>query len=1070
MVQTIKSLIAPLIMMAVLALLPACWGLKRPSPVTSTIEPCTTNPFQGSCGEDYEIERIVKITECITGDAAATPTCAGAVGANTCLRDPFAEACATDNSFAAYVDRARNARATYCAVDNANATLCAGVAGSVQFDMACLDSPLDAPAYPTCATRPSVVRICADDPFTQTGCGNVTTIEMLRIAHCEDSATAWDDDCVEATYTGAEAARNTACLTHGIDVDAGGHADCAMRDNVLRACSETSPFALPVCDAVGDIGMKRTTFCLKTSDNGGANPFTEGCEQDTHGDVNMARDTACLASLSADDGCEARIMQTCTDTPLAGVSCAELDGHSGFLDAFCVKDDNAMLGGCAMTPAALCSADPFGVAVTVRDATVDCSADDDYDSARQALCATGMEGTGDCDTAVIAPVVCASSGANANPFAGFCTGTNNIGGGTIAGIRQTALSTCFNGASDGDGDICQNTIMARRMLATACVLAVAFEDRCNYTQYATVRASFCTTQSTTWNEQCDGEGISGTTNARNQACINDAQGDADMGNDGGDTPCPERQAVINACPETDPFAATVCDLVVATTINPRRAIYCNMPINAWKANCTKATYGDAHNPIAAQGEACVDYGIDESAGGHASCTTNYDDWTGSTFTPEFPLIAVTAAASTDTLNQFLSGLTKGAVVPTITGFTALTTTDTPVKANASPHLNLADSAHGFGGQADDGVMFFGGQRTDTSYRYYAGIYSSTDVGLPLTDASQTGVWQAWIRTSGKDPVSEKFELTVGFTESSKEGTLTAFFQSTSGENNALYYNIDGRFGVNGVITGNIAIGANHDGSILESGEEYTLGRLTGLIGAQGVVAAFVSNTSTITEDAGTGNGINPFVGGFVAVPTVAYADWNIATTPDATLDTPIANQFLQDVEADGGGGETSVTLDSAQHTGASLGGEAADGFAYKTAGTSPDFVYYVGILPTTNLGLPLNNTTQAGAWNGSFVSIEDGTVATTEFTLTVTFGGATGSNVGSVAPSAAIGNYTFRGDFDANGVIQNGTITHTVTSPAEVISMGTLQGLIGQDGAVGVFISNSDASMDFGGGFVARKP
>ena len=96
-------------------------------------------------------------------------------------------------------------------------------------------------------------------------------------------------------------------------------------------------------------------------------------------------------------------------------------------------------------PAALCSADPFGVAVTVRDGMVDCSADTDYDSDRQALCASGMEGSGECDTTVIAPAVCTSSGENANPFATFCSSTNNIGGGTIAGIRQTALDTCFNG-------------------------------------------------------------------------------------------------------------------------------------------------------------------------------------------------------------------------------------------------------------------------------------------------------------------------------------------------------------------------------------------------------------------------------------------------------------------------------------------------------------------------------------------------------------------------------------------------------------------------------------------------
>ncbi|MCA8834837.1 MAG: hypothetical protein K8953_07080, partial [Proteobacteria bacterium] len=377
MAQTIKSLIAPLIMMATLALLPACWGLKRPPPVTVTIPGiCGANPFNSVCDSTYEIRRVVKISECIAGGAAATATCTNAVAANSCIRDPFAVACETDPTFVAYIDRARDARATYCQLDTADSTLCTGAAGSTLLDTECLDSPVNAPAYPSCSTRSGVVRACADDPFTRTGCGNIPTIEALRIAHCEDSATAWDDGCVEATYTGAEAARNTACLTHGIDADAGGHADCAGRANVLVACGETSPFAHDVCDAVEGIDIKRMT--------------------------------ACLADVDANTGCVALIMQTCEDTPLAGVSCAGLDGHLGFLDAFCAKEDDvAMVPGCATTPAAICPTDPFGVAVTVRDGMIDCLADDDYDSDRQALCASGMEGANECDTAAIAPAVCA---------------------------------------------------------------------------------------------------------------------------------------------------------------------------------------------------------------------------------------------------------------------------------------------------------------------------------------------------------------------------------------------------------------------------------------------------------------------------------------------------------------------------------------------------------------------------------------------------------------------------------------------------------------------------------------
>ena len=1016
MAQTIKSLIAPLIMMAVLALLPACWGLKRPSPVTSTIELCTTNPFQESCDETYEIERIVKINECIAGGAAATATCADAVAANSCIRDPFAVACEANPTFAAYIARARNARVTYCQLPTADSTLCAGVAGSTLLDTECLDSPLEAPAYSSCSTRPSVVRICADDPFTRTGCGNVSTIEALRIAHCEDSATAWDDDCVEATYTGATVARNTACLTHGINADAGGHADCAMRGNVLLACSETTPFAYDVCDAVEGIGMKQ-----------------------------MA---ACLADVDADDGCVALIMQTCEDTPLAGVSCAGLEGYTEDLNMFCSTGNNAMLGGCATTPA------------------------------RLSACAAGTLGINECDTDAIASAVCASSGANANPFVAFCSTASNIGGNDmIADIRQAVVTLCLDGANASMA-VCQNTdtvVSALTTGGTRCILDTnAFTDRCAYTQYDSAREGFC--------------------------------------------------------PESDPFAYTGCNNV--GIINTRRATYCNMPINAWKANCTGGSFGGTHDSTTAEGKACVLYGM--GANGDSSCNSNtyadsfckmqstnpldttdnmgcrvLDDfamiskaycvadpfttvgcdglnnfadivgdycdmnadqatckvdstaWTGS-FTGGGVL--ATAPATGDTANRFLSGLTGATDVPD-TDFTPLTTTARDGHtANATHHLALNDTEHGFGGQADDGVMFFGGQLNDNSYRYYAGIYMSTNLGAPLTDVSQNGVWQAWMRTSGKDPKNEAFELTVDFDATTATGTLKAFFQSTGG---GLYYNIDGAFKINGVITGNVAIGTAPTGTFVESGNDYTSGVLTGLIGAQGVVAAFFSNTSTITAD--DGNGINPFVGGFVGVPlAVTYADWNVVASPDAALDNPIANQFLA-----GASSETdavSVNLKDATYNSNPLNGDDMDGFAYNTAGTTPDFVYYVGLLPSTDLGLPLDMTTAMGTWNGSFISIEGETAATpADFTLTVTYGGSglSAGKSGSVAATIANTLYSFTGEFDARGVII-GTVTRTETSPVST-SMGTLQGLIGQDGAVGVFISNAGEGVDYGGGFVARK-
>ncbi len=825
---------------------------------------------------------------------------------------------------------------------------------------------------------------------------------------------------MEATYAGATVARNMACLEYGIDADAGGHAGCAGRANVLAACGEATPFALPVCDAVGDIGIKRTTFCLETSDNGGANPFNARCEQDTHGDVNMARDTACLASLSADTGCEARIMQTCTDTPLAGVSCIGLTGHSGFLDAFCAKDNNVILPGCATTPA------------------------------RLSACTAGTLGIGECDTDAIAPKVCASSGANANPFVAFCSSATMIGGSdAIAVIRQAVVTLCLNNGNPAMA-VCQNTdtvVSALTTGPTRCeLIGNAFDGRCNYDEFDDERMDFCTERDTAWNPECNNNAHGNPTTARGQACVRYGRDT----NAGGHGTCNSNTYADNFCKmqSTDPL----------DTDNMGCRVLNDFPMIS-KTHCVADPFGtdgcDGLNNFAdIVGDYC-DMNADQ-----ATCKTDHTAWNG-TFTEGDAL--ATAPATGDTANRFLSGLTGATDVPT-TDFTALTTTARDGHtANASDHLALNDTEHGFGGEADDGVMFFGGQLTDNSYRYYAGIYSSTNLGAPLTDVSQNGVWEAWMRTSGKDPKNEAFELTVDFNATTASGTLKAFFQSTGG---GLHYNINGRFGINGVITGNVAIGTAPTGTFVESGDDYTLGDLTGLIGARGVVAAFVSNTSTITAD----GGINPFVGGFVGVPlAVTYTDWNVVAMPDAALeDSPIANQFLQ-YSAAGSLGATSVNLKDATYSSNPLNGDLADGFAYNTAGTSPDFVYYVGILPSTDLGLPLDATTAMGTWNGSFISIEDGVAATpADFTLTVTFGPTSNGNAGSVAPSEKIGDYNFTGEFDARGVIV-GSVTHEDATNGN--STGILQGLIGAQGAVGVFITDSETTQEqhFGGGFVARK-
>ena len=103
-------------------------------------------------------------------------------------------------------------------------------------------------------------------------------------------------------------------------------------------------------------------------------------------------------------------------------------------------------------------------------------------------------------------------------------------------------------------------------------------------------------------------------------------------------------------------------------------------------------------------------------------------------------------------------------------------------------------------------------------------------------------------------------------------------------------------------------------------------------------------------------------------------------------------------------------------------------------------------------------------WKGSFVvgtfSGSTRTFNTHDLTLDVVFGSSTVRNMGEDTGSTINDSgYSFTGTFDSRGVI-TATTDHTTNGA------GVMQGLIGAEGAVGVFHSN--AVGVYGGGFIAR--
>ena len=131
--------------------------------------------------------------------------------------------------------------------------------------------------------------------------------------------------------------------------------------------------------------------------------------------------------------------------------------------------------------------------------------------------------------------------------------------------------------------------------------------------------------------------------------------------------------------------------------------------------------------------------------------------------------------------------------------------------------------------------------------------------------------------------------------------------------------------------------------------------------------------------------------------------------------------------------------------------------------------YYAGILPQTSLGQYLD-AASAGTWTGDFRAVVGGVLMPkVTMELDVNFAMKT---ISTFVPAGS-NHFLLEGDFNQNGVIE-GTVNYgaftanTRTPVAGRATNGTLIGLIGQEGAVGAFISTATGSAGYAGGFVVQ--
>ena len=405
------------------------------------------------------------------------------------------------------------------------------------------------------------------------------------------------------------------------------------------------------------------------------------------------------------------------------------------------------------------------------------------------------------------------------------------------------------------------------------------------------------------------------------------------------------------------------------------------------------------------------------------------DWTNS-FEEELSTSPISGPGA---ISQFLKGSANGLSTSSIGRF-------------VHSSLNLADATFGgnrLGGDRSDSVVFYRGSQITTGIvRYYAGLLSGTDLGGPLTQTTGSADWKGSMQIVAKRGIDRTvdFTLTVNFGGTGdKAGSISS--------NNSLYasyhtyWKLSGDFDTNGVIAGKIS-----------NSFDNRIAKVSGLIGQEGAVGAFY------------GVGDYKFSGGFVAVPpppVVDYADWVEVFEPATTPATPARTQFLAGTATlitDASPNQV-VTFATAEYDGTPFGGAATNGFATNNNGLNN----YAGLLSGVNLGAPLTSQTAVGVWQGYLVSHTETNTSAPNFLLTVNFGAGEQAGTLSATPT----QHVITGSFDDRGVI-TGEVTRTDSNNVNDVRAAVLTGLIGSDGAIGVFHNNAN-QQSLVGGFVAQK-
>ena len=430
------------------------------------------------------------------------------------------------------------------------------------------------------------------------------------------------------------------------------------------------------------------------------------------------------------------------------------------------------------------------------------------------------------------------------------------------------------------------------------------------------------------------------------------------------------------------------------------------------------------------------------------------------------------------------------------------------------------------GDTDNGVAY-GFINTDTDINdhatglHFAGLLSGADVGAPI-NAQTVAFWTGSIGgfVNGQAISTSDFRLRVGF-----NGTVGSITNSNALEDRfgtqspvslrGRFFAFTGTFNADGVLTGTVESSANFD---LVGARQA--GTFNGIVGQAGVLGVFKSDADTTTSGVQYAGGFavapsgtptafidevavpnNNGGGGGTVTESAGYIKWATSLGNDlraSGYDTPQGANSVDFIRLGAADAILATSVDDIVPEYLRLNGateSSQDGYesgvAYGVGGDIDNGIVqlYAGLLPTTDvgagtdLGAPITDDTKDGTWTGTLAgfNLAGNPIAPFfgSFNLTVAFGEGTKAGTikslsrgfNDIFMSGLNGSIYFDGEFDTNGVM-SGTANqiNTFNNNAIVVD-GTFNGLIGVDGAVGVFKGiNPAGTQGYVGGFQVKKP